>query len=240
MRSRWTSSLDWNPNGLKGVEMEEELRGDYLPLSGIQHYAFCPRQWALIHLEQMWDENILTFQGRELHERVDDSGFSETRGDLVVTRSVPMSSTLLQLYGVADIVEFHRSDAGIQLEGRDGLWMPYPVEYKLGRPKVDHCDRVQLCAQAICLEEAYGIEITEGAIFYGRIRRRETVTFHAELRQETHRVAAEMRSLFAQGVTPKAKYTRACENCSLYEHCMPRLPVERGVDRYINSILMGE
>lgn len=219
--------------------MREEITEDYLPLSGIQHFAFCPRQWALIHLEQLWDENILTFQGREMHERVDDAGFSETRGDLVITRSVPISSASLRLYGVADVVEFRRSDKGIKLEGREGLWMPYPVEYKLGRPKVDHCDRVQLCAQAICLEETYGIQITEGAIFYGRIRRRETVKLNDELRRETHRLAVEMRELFSQGITPKAKYSRACMSCSLYDHCLPRLPVEKRVDDYINSIVMG-
>src|SRR5690606_2565638 len=117
-----------------------------------------PRQWALIHLEQVWSENLLTFKGGMLHDSVDDPTFTETRGDVVVSRSVPLSSTTLRLYGVADVVEFHASvDIGIKLEGRDGLWMPYPVEYKLGRPKFMDCDRVQLCAQAICLEEIYGV-----------------------------------------------------------------------------------
>lgn len=217
--------------------MREEMTDDYLSLSGIQHFAFCPRQWALIHLEQLWEENLLTFQGRDMHKRVDDPGFSETRGDLIVTRSVQVSSAALKLYGVADMVEFHRSDKGIQLEGRDGLWMPFPVEYKLGRPKVEHWDRVQLCAQAVCLEEAYGIEITEGAIYYGRTRRREKVKFNDELRREAHRVAAEMMSLFTQGITPKAKYSRTCNSCSLYDLCMPRLPADKGVDQYIHSML---
>lgn len=209
---------------------------EFLQLSGIQHYAFCPRQWALIHVEQVWTDNLLTFTGRVVHERVDDPSFMETRGDVVVSRAVPISSVALHLYGVADVVEFHRSsDQGVELPGRDGLWMPYPVEYKLGRPKFLNCDRVQLCAQAICLEETYGVEIAEGALFYWRIRRREKVVFDDALRAETHRLAAEMRSLFAEGVTPPARYSRACTSCSLYEKCMPLLPVDTSVSRYIES-----
>lgn len=216
--------------------MDQRVEDEFLPLSGIQHYAFCPRQWVLIHLEQVWNENLLTFSGRMLHERVNDPSFSETRGDVVVSRSLPLVSTSLQLYGVADVVEFHlRSDVGVTLPGRDGLWMPYPIEYKLGRPKFMNCDRVQLCAQAICLEEMYEIEITEGAIFYARIRRRETVLFDAHLREETNRLAAEMRSLFLEGVTPRAKYSAACRSCSLYDQCMPRLPTDRAVREYIES-----
>lgn len=220
----------------KDVPEEDE----YLMLSGIQHYAFCPRQWALIHLEQLWQENLLTFSGRELHTRVDDPIHSETRRDRIITRGVPISSRSLQLYGIADVVEFHRHpDRGVALKGRDGLWVPYPVEFKLGRPKVDHCDRVQLCAQAVCLEETFELEITEGAIFYGRMRRRETVVFDDELRRETHRLAGEMRSVFAHGVTPKAQYSRACESCSLIEQCMPKLPVSRDVADYIDSLVFG-
>lgn len=208
----------------------------FLPLGGIQHYAFCPRQWALIHLEQFWADNLLTFTGRVVHERVDDPSYTETRGDVVVSRAVPISSAALQLYGVADVVEFHRSaDQGIVLPGRDGFWMPYPVEYKLGRPKFLNCDRVQLCAQAICLEETYGVKIAEGALFYWRVRRREKVVFSDELRAETHRLATEMHALCVEGVTPQARYSRACTSCSLYEKCMPLLPVDRSVSRYIDS-----
>lgn len=221
--------------------MDQGREDDFLKLSGIQHFAFCPRQWALIHVEQVWNENILTFSGRQLHERVDDPSFSEARGDVVVTRSMPISSTSLQLYGIADMVEFHRNlEKGIELEGRDGLWMPHPVEYKHGRPKFTHWDRVQLCAQAICLEEMYGIEIGQGAIYYGKVRRRETVAFDEELRRETRRLAAEMHSVFAEGRTPKAKYTSACESCSLYELCMPQMPVSRGVKNYIDSLVFDE
>lgn len=221
--------------------MDAKEEDDYLLLSGIQHYAFCPRQWALIHLEQLWQENLLTFSGREFHERVDDSSFSETRGDRIITRGVTISSTSLRLYGIADVVEFRRQpNIGIRLEGREGLWIPYPVEYKLGHPKVTHCDRVQLCAQAICLEETFGLEIMEGAIFYGRVRRRETVRFDAELRGETHRLTVEMRSVFAAGITPKAKYSRACESCSLNEQCMPKMSIGRDVTDYINSLVFGD
>lgn len=225
--------------------MEDEIstnqEDNYLQLSGIQHYAFCPRQWALIYLEQLWQENILTFSGRELHERVDDSSFSETRGDRIITRSVPISSMSLQLFGVADMVEFHRQpDRGIKLEGRDGFWIPYPVEYKLGHPKVSHCDRVQLCAQAICLEETFGLRIMEGAIFYGRVRRRETVKLDEVLRRETHRLTAEMQSVYASGITPKAKYSSACDSCSLVEQCMPKLLGSRDITSYINSLVFED
>lgn len=223
------------------AEVNPKREDDYLQLSGIQHYAFCPRQWALIHLEQIWQENILTFSGRELHERVDDPSFSEVRGNRIITRSVPISSASLQLYGFADMVEFRRqSDRGIELEGRDGRWIPYPVEYKLGRPKVIHCDRVQLCAQAICLEETFGCKIAEGAIFYGRVRRRETVNLDEALRYETQRLASEMQFVFASGLTPKAKYSRACESCSLVEQCMPKLLAGRDVTDYINSMVFSD
>lgn len=163
---------------------KEEI--DYLPLSGVQHYDFCSRQWALIHVEQLWQENLLTFSGRSFHEQVDNPFFTETRKDRFVTRSVPLVSASLGLYGVADVVEFHRqNDKGIPFLGRDGLWMPYPVEYKVGRPKSDDCDRVQLCAQTICLEEMYEVTIAEGALFYGRVRRREVVRFDQDLRGKT-------------------------------------------------------
>ena len=126
---------------------------EYLQIAGIQHYAFCPRQWALIHMEQLWQENVLTYGGRKLHENVDRPEYNETRVDRVTTRSVPLVSHRLGVVGVADMVEYIRTeDEGISLAGRDGRWTPRPVEYKHGESKVSACDRVQLCAQTMCLE----------------------------------------------------------------------------------------
>jgi len=218
------------------VHDEEE----YLWLSGLQHFAFCRRQWALIYLEQAWQENVLTFAGREFHERVDDPNYSESRRDRVITRRVPLVSPSLRLYGIADTVEFHRRpDTGVRLPGREGLWVPYPVEYKRGRPKSADCDRVQLCAQALCLEEMLGVEVPEGALYYGRTRHREVVAIDASLRQYTRELAAEMHAAFLRGSMPSAHYTKACDSCSLVEQCLPRLPRHTSVASYIDSMVVG-
>jgi CRISPR-associated exonuclease Cas4 len=142
---------------------------DLLALSGIQHIAFCPRQFALIHIEQQWQENLFTFSGRELHERADDPFFVEARGVSLISRSVPLLSRRLGLYGIADVVEFHKDDCkGISFAGREGLWKPYPVEYKRGQPKKDDFDIVQLCAQAMCLEEMLGVCVPRVPFFMAR------------------------------------------------------------------------
>jgi len=210
---------------------------DLLLLSGIQHIAFCPRQWALIHIEQQWQENILTFGGRELHERVDDPFFTEARGTVLVTRSLPIISRRLGLYGIADVVEFYQRDEGIQIKGRDGLWQPHPVEYKYGEPKVDERDMVQLCAQAFCLEEMFATSVTEGDLFYGRIRRRQRVVFNESLRQQVMELSTEMHRLFAEGITPLPEQTKACRSCSLVEICMPHTSKKRSVRRYLEDAL---
>lgn len=208
-----------------------------LMLSGIQHFAFCRRQWALIHIEQQWQENLLTFSGRDMHERADDPFCSESRGDLLVTRSMPLVSYTLGLYGVADVVEFHRDEAGVVLEGRKGRWRPRPVEYKYGQPKPDDRDRVQLCAQGICLEEMFGIEITAGDLFYGRTRRREPVVFGKDLRERVREMAAGMHELFERGTTPAAQYTPACKSCSLVEACLPKSPKGSSARRYLEEAI---
>ncbi len=210
---------------------------DYLMLSGIQHFAFCKRQWALIHLEQFWQENILTFGGRELHSQTDNPFITEKRGTVLVTRSLPIVSHRIKLYGVADVVEFHRDKQGIAIKGRKGLWRPYPVEYKYGEPKKGDCDIVQLCAQAICLEEMFNINIAEGAIFYGRVRRRQGVVFDANLRQRVKDLSKSMHRQFNDKVTPLAKKTEACYSCSLVEICLPNLSEKRSVTRYLNDSL---
>lgn len=211
---------------------------DYLQLAGIQHYAFCPRQWALIHTEEQWSENVLTYGGQKLHKNVDDPEFSESRGDVIVSRSVPLHSHKLRLYGIADMVEFIRDDVnGIELARRTGRWRPRPVEYKYGQSKLPSCDRVQLCAQAICLEETFYTKIHEGHIFYGRPRRREVVLLSDELRQETMQLVEGMYRYHAAGVTPPAKYRKACERCSLIEVCVPTLSQRQTVSQYLDRML---
>jgi CRISPR-associated exonuclease Cas4 len=215
------------------VFAEEEL----FPLSALQHAAFCERQCALIHIEQQWAENRLTVEGELLHQRVHE-GESGARPGVVVARGLRIQSRRLGLTGQADVVEFQACGAGergcVQLAGRAGWWRPFPVEYKRGRPKPDRRDQVQLCAQAMCLEEMLGAEVSEGAIFYGQPRRRCAVEFGAILRTETEKLAARVRELIQAGKTPAAAYEKKCERCSLLEVCMPAMPARASVvGRYI-------
>ena len=214
---------------------------DLLPLSGLQHLLFCERQWALIHLEQQWEENRLTQEGRVLHERVHESG-TEARPDRVVARGLRIHSLRLGISGEADVVEFHRSVTphpnAISLEGRTGWWTPFPVEYKRGKPKPDACDEVQLCAQALCLEEIFRVAIPSGALFYGVTRRRTPVEFDAHLRSQTEALAHRMHQMYQAGTTPQAIYAKKCERCSLIERCMPRMSTRhRDVQRYLATAL---
>lgn len=199
---------------------------EYLMLSGIQHFAFCERQWALIHIEQQWSENVLTVEGNHLHQRVDDWDADETRGRLRVIRSMPLASERLGIRGVADVVEFHRTDAEsdetLQLDGRDGYWKVVPVEYKRGKPKSDDRDEVQLCAQILCLEEMLHVRIAAGHIFYASIRRRDIVDITDRLRSRVEELIMKMNSMFKEGRTPRAVYTKACESCSLISLCNPK------------------
>jgi CRISPR-associated exonuclease Cas4 len=214
---------------------------DLLPLSGIQHLMFCERQWALIHIEQQWEENRLTAEGRVLHERAHDAG-TEARPGVVTARGV--RSLRLGLSGEADVVEFQRaeeSQAAVLLAEREGWWRPFPVEYKRGRPKGNACDEAQLCAQAMCLEEMLGVTIAAGALFYGSNRRRKEVRFDDGLRALTERLAARMHELYAEGKTPAARYEKKCDSCSLYERCQPRKTGAPGaVARYLARALREE
>lgn len=208
---------------------------DYLPLSGIQHFAFCPRQWALIHVENQWRENLRTIQGKQLHERVDNPDFFESRGDVLITRSVPLSSNELGFYGVADMIEFHAvATGGVGLKGRMGRWQPIPIEYKRGKPKKDNVDEVQLCAQAICLEEMLGIRIQYGYVFYGEIRRRTKVMLDVTLRETVKETARQMHILYDQNITPAPTAERNCKSCSMVDICLPSLRAKQtGVGNYI-------
>jgi len=217
---------------------------DLLPLSGLQHLHFCERQWGLIHIEQQWEENRLTAEGRVLHERVHDGG-SEGRPGVVIARGLHLYSLRLGLTGQADVVEFQEVEAGaegaMQLPERTGWWRPFPVEYKRGKPKADSCDEVQLCAQAMCLEETFGVEIGCGALFYGTSRRRTEVRFDGELRSRTEGLARRMHELYATGVTPSAVYAKKCDRCSLYGRCLPRAISKRAsVKRYMARALRPE
>ena len=193
---------------------------ELVPISALMHMLYCPRRCALIHTERQWSENRLTAEGRILHERA-DAGGRERRGNVTIERSVPLRSLRLGVSGVADVVEIHDGNR------------PYPVEYKRGRPNGRRVDEVQLCAQAICLEEMLGQPVPEGALFYGRNRRRKSVAFDAGLRALTERVAAETRSLLDAGDTPPPEFeARKCNACSLKDVCQPQRP-RHAVDRWL-------
>jgi CRISPR-associated exonuclease Cas4 len=186
---------------------------DLIPISALQHFVVCPRQCALIHLEGVWVENERTAEGRVTHERVDRGG-AETRGPLRRAYGVPLRSLRLGLAGKADVVEFHVPPGG-------GPERPFPIEHKRGRPKIGDEDRVQLCAQALCLEEMLGVSVPGGALFYGRTRRRAEIAFDDALRWRTEAVAAEVRALFEAGTTPSPPAVAPCKSCSLWDACRP-------------------
>jgi CRISPR-associated exonuclease Cas4 len=248
---------------------------DLLPISALQHLAFCERQWALIHLEGLWAENPLTVEGHHLHDRTHQSE-TESRGDLRIARGLRLRSLRLGLSGVADVVEFHRvpevaqgppsgpaaptaevpesgrvperemarvgqgtgSPAGVSLPRVRGLWQPAPVEYKRGRPKLGPYDEIQLCAQALCLEEMLGVTISAGALYYGQPHQRQEVPLTVELREQAERLAARLHELTRIGRTPLATYEKKCESCSLLTLCMPKTTGGRkSVDRYLAGML---
>lgn len=196
---------------------------DYLLLSGIQHFAFCRRQWALIHIEQQWQDNLRTVEGNILHEKAHDPDRSEKRGGLIIARGMAVASKKLGFSGACDVVEFHRDAAGASLFGRPGTWRPVPVEYKRGKPKENNADGLQLCAQGMCLEEMLVCSVPVGFLFYGETKRREEVAFSDELRDQVHRMAEEMHELYGRRYTPKVKTGAFCRACSLKDLCLPKL-----------------
>ncbi|KAA5803589.1 CRISPR-associated protein Cas4 [Alkalicaulis satelles] len=190
------------------------------PISALQHYLFCPRQCALIHVERVWAEDAATMQGRLLHERV-DAGRSERRDGVRIVRGLSLRSLALGLSGKADVVEFHGTT-------------PYPVEYKRGRPKSHRADEVQLCAQGLCLEEMFKTKVSDGALFYGQTRKRQVVTFDSELRALVHETAAACADMIARGHTPPPRRMKACQRCSLANVCYPdRLEAPPDVSRWL-------
>ncbi|MGH9444071.1 MAG: CRISPR-associated protein Cas4 [Thermoanaerobaculia bacterium] len=206
-----------------------------LPLSALQHLIFCERQCALIHIEREWEENSATLEGRDLHEKV-DSGQLESRGDLRIARGLHLRSFRLGLSGIADVVEFHRlknsEEGGASLPGAAGRWSPFPVEYKRGKRKYRLANEVQLCAQAMCLEEMLGCTVSDGALFYGKSQRRLEVAFTPGLRFRTEAAAMRLHELIDSGRTPIARREPKCDDCSLLEICRPEAP-ERSAIRYL-------
>lgn len=227
---------------MSGISYQED---DLLLLSGLQHFAFCKRQWALIHLEQQWSDNVRTYEGDLLHRKVDNPSIRETRGKVIISRATPLVSRSLGITGTADVVEFHAaeqedlSEYVTTLTGRKGLWKPYPVEYKRGKPKGGDCDEVQLCAQAMCLEEMLNVKIEAGSLFYGQQERRYMVTFTGQLRESVESYLLEMRKFLNSGTTPDGKYSKACKSCSLIDLCLPKLSA-CSVEQYLESFLGEE
>jgi CRISPR-associated exonuclease Cas4 len=190
-----------------------------------------------MYMEQQWKDNIYTYMGEEFHDRVHESSV-EKRGDVIITRAVPLAARTLGLYGIADVVEFHRTDGpGLKLEKWSGYWLPIPVEYKIGSPKPTNCDKLQLCAQAICLEEKFGVTIRIGYIYYGRPRRRLEVELDQDLRNETYAVEKAMHDAFEKGIKPKSQLNKSCAKCSLVDVCVPYLFERRSVKSYIRAAL---
>lgn len=221
---------------------EDEL----LPLSALQHLAFCERQAALIHIENIWQENVLTAEGRLMHDRSHTEEI-EIRGNIRISHGLRLRSLELGLIGMADVVEFHLSEVSsgentcFKIPGCDGWWQPYIVEYKHGTPKPDITDEVQLCAQAICLEEMLNVFIPSSSFFYGRPRRRHVVQLTEDLRQNTKNIAFKLHDLVNHGITPLAQYTQKCRSCSLYDDCLPRVGrTKQSISTYLQKIIYEE
>ncbi|MCD7922411.1 MAG: CRISPR-associated protein Cas4 [Clostridiales bacterium] len=213
---------------------------NYLMLSGLQHFVFCRRQWALIHIEQQWSDNYQTTAGELMHRNAHDENKFEKRGDTMIARGLRIASPQLGLSGQCDVVEFHKSSEGISVFGYEGCWKIVPVEYKRGKAKEGREDEVQLCAQAMCLEEMFMTQIDEGFLFYGETKRRTRVSFGSDLRDYVRQCTLEMHDYFGRGYTPKVKSSPKCRSCSLSDLCVPKLNKKRNVSKYINAHLADE
>lgn len=215
--------------------MISENREAEATLSALQHFAYCRRQWGLIFVERQWAENARTAEGQVFHQTAHHGPESEARGDLLILRGLRVASPALRLGGVCDVVEFHRSPSGVPLMGREGFWLPYPVEYKKGSDQTRESDEVQLCGQALCLEDMLCCQIPEGSLFYGETRRRTRVAFDEPLRQRTFSLLQEMLGHMARGHTPAAKPHKGCNACSLRDICLPKLSRTPSVADYVHA-----
>lgn len=210
---------------------------EFLQLSGIQHFAFCKRQWALAYIELQWQENVRTVEGKLLHERAHDASIKEKRGELIIARALPVHSREIGISGACDVVEFHKSTDGITLYEKEGYYRVVPVEYKRGSPKGSDVDALQLTAQALCLEEMFCCDILYGYIYYGETRHREKIEFHINRREKVKDLFAQMHRYYEQRYTPKVKRSRGCNACSLKDICLPVLNKNISVTDYINNRL---
>lgn len=216
---------------------------DFFQISALQHYVYCPRQCALIHVEDAWRENVFTVRGDILHQKVDTDTY-ETRGAVKTVRGLKIHSFRLGISGRCDVVEFHGASAEGHLQQRKGLGkgdlLPgvVPVEFKSGKPKDDISDKVQLCAQALCLEEMPGTTVTHGEFFYAKIRRRVKVEIDSELRRQTEEIIARVRELIVNRQTPAAEYSPKCRNCSLEKICLPKAMSERKLKKYVKELYL--
>lgn len=215
----------------------EYAEDNYLMISGIQHFRFCKRQWALIHIEQQWAENEHTVIGELMHKKAHDPYLTEKRKDTIIARALPVASREMGVTGECDVVEFHRCEDGIRLHGHRGNFSVYPIEYKKGKPKISEEDRLQLAAQAMCLEEMLDCTITQGALYYGEIKHRVNIQITEGIKQNVKDMFDEMHQYYERGYTPKAKKKKACYVCSLKDLCLPELEKTGNVETYMNNIL---
>lgn len=213
---------------------------DFLMLSGIQHFSFCKRQWALIHIENQWNENYKTAHGNIVHKNAHNKTFKEKRGNIIITRGMNIFSNTLGISGECDVVEFHRDDNGVNLYGKDEKYIPFPVEYKSGKPKEYDADILQLCAQAMCLEEMLCCTIEKGAIYYDAIKHRENIDFSLELRETVKNSFVEMHRLYSKGHTPTVKSKKTCSSCSLKGICVPKIMKYQSVSEYMLNSIEGD
>lgn len=206
-------------------------------LSELQHFAYCRRQWALIHIEQQWQDNARTVDGNLMHQRAHDEKQIEKRGDTLIMRGLRVRSERMNAVGICDVVEFHQRENGITLPTYMGTWQPYPVEYKRGSPKEYEADELQLCAQAMCLEEMLLCNIPEGSLYYGETRRRKIVQLTLDLRSRVESMLDEMQQYLQRGYTPKVKPNKGCKACSLKDLCLPQLQRTISVANYLRQAM---
>lgn len=212
---------------------------DFLQISGIQHFSFCRRQWALIHIENQWCENFHTVKGNIIHEKAHDKFFRQSRKNIITIRGMPIFSRKLGITGECDVVELQRDENGIKINNLDGAYKVVPIEYKKGRPKENYCDKLQICAQTLCLEEIFCCEIKEAYIYYAEIKHRQKVFIDDELRDILKSTLKEMHDIYNRRYTPKVKRSKHCNNCSLKDLCLPKICNNNSVENYIESFVCG-